>query len=165
MRRYLGALVLLVLVIVAEPGGAKPPKHSPLLGTWKLDTSKLPIPPGAKPPRSVTLVVSDVGDGRWKTVIDTVNADGTMRHAQATYPLDGTPASVSDTMGGEVDTVSVTRPGASVLVIGATLAGNLSTARVFTVSPDGQHQTETILWRGEDGKPHTRTNAWTRIEQ
>ncbi len=88
--------------------------------------------------------------------------DGTTRHAEAIYPLDGTPAAVADSMGGEVDTVSITCPSASTLVMGATLAGNLSTTRVFTVSADGRYQTETIVWRGPDGKPHTRTNTWTR---
>jgi hypothetical protein len=160
MHRYPNVLGIFGLVIVTGFAIAEPPKHSHLLGVWKLDTSKLPS--DVQAPRSVALVVSDVGGGKWKTVIDTVNADGNVR--QATYPRNGTPASVSDTMGREgrhrIDHV----PGASVLAMGATLAGNLSTTRVFTVSPDGKHQTETILWRGEDGKPHIRTNAWTRVE-
>lgn len=135
---------------------------SPLLGVWVLDVSKLPLPPGAKPPRSVTLTLRDLDDSRWSMAIDTVNADGSRRHTASTFRLDGTPAAVSDTAGGEVDTASITCPNASTMVIGATSAEQLSTTRVFTVSPDGRHETETIIWRGFDGKPHTRTNSWMR---
>jgi hypothetical protein len=120
------------------------------------------MPPDARPPISVTLRVVEISDQEWKTSIDTVNADGTARHSESTYRVDGTPADVSDTMGGEVDTVSITCPTGSTLVMGTTLAGKLGTTRVFTVLPDGRHQTETIIWLGPDGKPRTRTNSWTR---
>jgi hypothetical protein len=165
MVRRTAMTVLLAATLGIASAGAETPTTSPLLGIWKLDVSKLPLPPGAKPPRSVTLVVAEVGQGRWKTTIDTVNADGTTRHSEATYGIDGTPAAVSDSMGGEVDTVSITRPTPSTLIMGTTLGGNLGTTRVFTVLPDGRHQTETVVWRGDDGKPHTRTNAWTRVER
>lgn len=154
--------VLAALAAAAGSAQAAAPQRSPLLGVWRLEVSRLPLPRGVRGPRSVTLVVSTVGQGRWKTTIDTVNADGTARRAQATYRTDGTPAAVADTMGGEVDTVSITCPNPSTLVMGATLRGHWSTTRVFTVAPGGKHQTETILWLGPDGKPHTRTNTWTR---
>jgi hypothetical protein len=162
MVRRTAVAVLLAAALGIASSGAETPTSSLLLGIWKLEVSKLPLPPGANPPRSVTLVLADVGQGQWRTTIDTVNADGTTRHAEATYRIDGTPAAVSDTVGGEVDTVSITCPTPSTLIMGTTLGGNLGTIRVFTVLPDGRHQTETVIWRGDDGKPHTRANAWTR---
>jgi hypothetical protein len=148
-------------VMMSTVVGASP-QVSPLLGVWMLDVSKVPLPPGAKPPLSVTLTLRDLDDSRWNMVIDTVNADGSRRHAESTFRLDGAPAAVSDSAGAEVDTASITCPNASTMVIGATTGGQLSTTRVFTVSADGRHETETIIWRGLDGKPHTRTNSWTR---
>ena len=157
-RSWIGAFVLIGLAVVTA--GVNAAERSKLIGVWNLDVSKLPLPPGGIPPRSVTLRVADVGGGKWQTTIDTVNADGTKLHAESSYSLDGVPAPVTGAM--DADTVSVTCPDADTLVMGAGKRGALATVRVFTVSADGKHQTETIVALGQNGKPTTRTNSWTR---
>jgi len=135
---------------------------SKLLGRWTLDISKLPLPPGATPPRSVTLTVAEHGQDKWKTTIDTVNADGSTIRAEATYPLDGQRAPVAGSL--DVDTIAVARPEADVLVMATSRNGRPSNTRIFTVSPDGKAQTETIVSHGPDGLPVTRANHWTRVD-
>jgi hypothetical protein len=135
---------------------------SPLLGAWQLDISKLPLPPGATPPKSVTLTVVEESPGQWKTMIDTVNADGTAIHAQSIYTLDGKPAPVSGSS--DVDVVSVTSPEPSILIMGTSQAGKPSNTRIFTVTLDGKTQIETIVSHRPDGLPATRTNWWKRLK-
>ncbi len=135
---------------------------SGLLGRWALDIAKLPRPLGATPPKSVTLTFIDQGASHWKTTIDTVNADGSAIHAESTYGLDGTVAPVTGSF--DVDMVSVVRPEANVLVMGTSLKGRPGNTRLFTVSPDGKSQTETIVSHGPDGLPATRANHWSRVD-
>ena len=141
--RIHGPLISLVCILLSAPG-ADALASSPLLGTWKLDTSKLSLPAGGMPPKSVLLTVTAAGAPRWKIVFQTVNADGTARRAEANFPLDGTPAVVSDTARAEVNAVSVTCPNDRTMVWGTSSKGRPTDTHVFTVSESGQDETETV---------------------
>jgi hypothetical protein len=57
------------------------------LGTWVFNASKSQVPGGATPDKA-TIVVSDAGGGKLKTVSDTAMA-GQQIHAELTFAIDG----------------------------------------------------------------------------
>ncbi len=133
---------------------------SPLLGTWAVDVSRLPIPPAARP-KSVTFTYADIGNGTWTTKVDIVAADGSASHGLATYKLDGTLAPVVGSP--EADTTAVMMPAPNVLVMALSKGRMPGSTRVYTVAQDGRTLTESVTYFGADGKPVTRTNHFTRI--
>ena len=157
MRRALAqsALVLIASGVFAQLAYAAAPTQ--LLGRWAVDVSKLPVP---TPPKSVTLTLSDLGDGSLRMEIDTIGTDDSKAHAEATFKMDGTLAKVQGSL--DVDTVSVTLPNHLSMTMGTAMAGHPSNSRVFTLSDDGRHMVETIISHAPDGMPRTRSNTWVR---
>jgi hypothetical protein len=146
----------------AQTAAGHAPAPSPLLGSWAVDVSRLPVPPGARP-KSVTITFSDAGDGKWTTRVDIFGGDGSERHIVSTYSLDGTPAPVEGDQG-EADIGAVKTPAPDVMVVTLGKAGNPASTRVYTVAPDGKTMIETTAATGADGRPAMRTNYFTRIE-
>ena len=132
------------------------------LGTWNLDLSKAPpAAAGAPPaPKSVTLVTSDAGGGKWKSTIDVVGADGKTTHEESTYSLDGKPAPLTGSA--NADTISVTSPDADTLVIVESKAGKAGDKVTIKLSADGNQQMASTEGTGPDGKPMTRTETYNR---
>ena len=151
----LATALLLALAPVAEPA-------SPLLGSWAVDVTRLPMPPEARPKR-VTFTFSDAGAGKWMTKVDIFGGDGSERHMVATNPVDGTPTAITgDQM--EADSVAAKLPAPNVMVMQLARAGVPASTRVYTVAPDGQTMIETAAYVGSDGKPLLRTNYFNRIK-
>jgi hypothetical protein len=147
--------------IASSSASAQAPTASPLLGTWAVDVSRLPIPPEARP-KSVTFTFSDVGGGKWMTKVDILGGDGSERHMSSTYTLDGTPAAIQgDTAEADVGAVKLPAPNVMVLELGKN--GGPASTRVYTVSPDGKTMIETAAYPGYDGKPSMRTNYFNRV--
>jgi hypothetical protein len=153
---FLSALGLLV----GGAGSAKSPMPSPLLGTWAVDVSRMPMPPEQRP-KSVTFTYSDAGDGRWTTQVDIVAPDGTATHGSATYLTDGKPAPVRGSP--EADTTAVTMPRPDVLIMALSKGGVPGSIRIMAVAPDGKSYTETATYFDRDGNPVMRTNRFDRI--
>lgn len=61
--KALYAALLAVAATNAAPASASP---LPLIGSWAVDTSRLTMPPEARP-KSVTISYDDVGGGKWRT--------------------------------------------------------------------------------------------------
>ncbi|HXZ67518.1 MAG TPA: hypothetical protein VEH07_02915 [Alphaproteobacteria bacterium] len=135
---------------------------SKFLGAWTLDLSKAPPPAAGAPPapKSVTLVTSDAGGGKWKSAVDVVGADGKTTHQESTYTLDGKPNAV--TGDANVDSIEVTCPDANTMVVAESKAGKPVSKVTVKLSADGKQQTATIEGTGPDGKPMTRTETWNR---
>ena len=51
--------------------------------------------------------------------------------------------------------------GSRILVMGAGMAGNPTSSRVFSLSDDGKHMIETIIRHQPDGTPYMRVNTWS----
>ena len=100
--------LLLALAPVAEPS-------SPLLGSWAVDVTRLPMQPEARP-KHVTFTFSDAGAGKWTTKVDIFGGDGSERHMTSTYALDGTPAEIQGDMA-EADTGAVKLPQPNIMVL------------------------------------------------
>jgi hypothetical protein len=155
MSRLIVALALLLISLVGTPAALA--AEPSILGTWQVDVSRLPVP---EPPKSVTIVLAEAGDDRIRMTVDIVSRDGATSHAEATFTPDGSLTPVKGSL--DVDIVSMRMPNRRTLVMGAGMAGNPSNTRVFTLSDDGQHMTETIVGYDPGWKPVTRSNSWTR---
>jgi hypothetical protein len=154
LHRLLSTLSVALLVVA--PAALAADAHR-FFGSWQVDVSKLPIP---EPPASVTITWSDAGGGKLKMNVDIVDRRGVKSHAEATIPLDGSPTRAVGSL--DVDVVSMTMPSDRVLVMGAGMAGSPSNTRVFTMSDDGKHMSETIISHGAGSIPATRVNEWTK---
>lgn len=152
--------LLAVAAIHTLPASAETSAVSPLLGSWAVDVSRLPIPPTARP-MSVTITFSDAGAGRWSAQVDIVDGSGAATHARSTVALDGTPTRVED--GAETDAVAVKLPSPSVLVMDLAKGGIPASTRVYTVAADGKTMIETAAYVGGNGLPVMRTNYFTRV--
>jgi hypothetical protein len=147
-------------LLAVAPSSAQPTTRSPLLGTWAVDVSKLPIPPEQRP-KSVTFTFNDAGGGKWSTLVDIVAPDGSATHGVATYVRDGTSWPVLGSP--EADTSAVMTPKPDVLVMALSKGGVPGSIRIYTVAPDGKSMTETATYFGRDGKPVMRTNYFSRV--
>jgi hypothetical protein len=148
-------LVMLLLISLAAPASAD--QGSLLIGTWHIDVSKLTMP---NPPKSVTIVFTDVGDGEYRMNVEIVDFDGGKRHGVTTFKPDGTPSPAVGNA--DYDVVSMTMPSRRILVMGGEFAGHPANTRVFSLSDDGKHMIETVVSNASDGTPHTRVDLWTR---
>ena len=155
LNRLATAMLVVGLFMTAAPISAAG-KHL-LLGTWDVDISKLSQP---NPPKAVTIVLEEVGDGRYKMSVDIVGQDGTKSHGEGTFKPDGTPSPAVGSA--DVDVVSITMPNKRTLVLGAAFKGHPSNTRVFSLSDDGRHMIETVVSHAPDSTPTIRVNTWNR---
>jgi hypothetical protein len=147
----------MLLLISLAPASAD--QGSLLIGTWRIDVSKLTMP---SPPKSVTIVFADVGAGRYKMNVEIVDHDGAKRHGVTTFKPDGTPSPAVGNA--DYDVVSMTMPNRRILVMGGEFQGHPANTRVFSLSDDGKHMIETVVSNAPDGTPHTRVDLWTRTK-
>jgi hypothetical protein len=133
------------------------PRSTCCWGTWDLDVSKSSQP---NPPKAVTIVLEEAGDGRYRMSVDILGSEGTKTHAEGTFSSDGTPSRAFGSA--DVDLVSMTMPSTRVLVMGAAYAGHPANTRVFSLADDRRHMIETIVSHRPDATPTTRINIWNR---
>ena len=155
------AILLVAGFIEAAPALARSPADSPLLGSWAVDISRLPIPPAVRP-KSVTITFSDADGARWTTDVEIVDASGAASHAVSSAALDGTAAPVKHSI--EADTVALMLPAPNVLVMDLVKKGIPASTRVYTVAADGKTLTETVAYAGGNGLSMMRTNYFTRVQ-
>ncbi len=159
MKALLGTLLLVaVLPITAARAQTAP---SPLLGSWAVDLSRLPMPPEARP-KSVTITYSDAGGGKWKTNVDVQLKDGSANRVESVVTLDGTPAPVVGNF--EADTSAARMPESNVLIMALGKDGIPASTRIYVAAPDGTMMIETAVYFGKDGQPIMRTNYFSRVK-
>nr|WP_305367354.1 LuxR family transcriptional regulator [Xanthomonas campestris] len=151
------ALVAAVL-LQATPAFSAPTAASPLVGTWLLDTSSLPMPEAVRPKR-VVLQFKQVSGNKWATHAEIVEHDDTKLQAQSTLLLDGTPGRASGTY--LVDRAAVKMPEPGVLVMQLMYQGVPASTRTYTVSADGKVMTEIEAYF-KDGNSMMRTAYFKR---
>jgi hypothetical protein len=159
--KALVATLLLGSALLATPASTRTAQPaSPLLGSWAVDLSRLPIPPEARP-KSVTITYSEAGDGKWRTNVEVLRNDGSRNHAAGTYWPDGTSFPVEGDL--EADTAAVKLPASNVMVQALAKGGVPASMRTYTVAADGRTMTETVVFFTPDGKPVMRTNYFNRV--
>ncbi|MBB3228508.1 hypothetical protein FHW69_003150 [Luteibacter sp. Sphag1AF] len=140
-------------------GPAAPATMSPLLGSWLLDTSRLPMPPDQRP-KSVRFTFADAGSNKWATKVDIVYASGEEVHSVSKPGLDGTYVNLDSSP--EADHVALTHPVPNVLVMALQQDGVLVSTRIYSVAPDGNNLVETVVYPGNDNTRVMRLNHFTR---
>ena len=133
---------------------------SPLLGSWSLDISRLPMPPEQRP-KSVRFTFENAGSEKWTVHVDIVYAPGQEVHSVSTGALDGTAAIVANSP--EADTVSMKQPAPNVLVMALQKGGVLVSTRIYSVMPDNRSLLETLVYPGNDSSLVMRTNYFRRV--
>ena len=133
---------------------------SPLIGTWALDTSRLPMPPDQRP-KSVSFTFAEAGGGKWVTHVDIVYASGQQVHSVSTAPLDGTYAVIVSSP--EADHIALEKPVSNVVVTALQQNGVLVSTRIYSVTPDGHNLVETVVYPGSDNKRVMRANYFERV--
>lgn len=131
---------------------------SPLVGTWSLDTARVPAD---ERPRSVTITFSVLPQQRWSTRVDIVAPDGRTMNASSTAMLDGVAVPISGNIPA-FDTVSLRQPASETLVMTLGKHGTPVATRVYTVAKDGKSMTETIIW-ADKTMPKMETVRFSRI--
>lgn len=135
------------------------PTDSRLLGSWALDTSRMPVPAEQRP-RSVGFTFSDAGHQALALHVDIVYANGEEVHSASTALLDGSAFAIKDSP--EADTGAMKQPAPNVVVLALQKEGTLVSTRIYAVMPDDRTMVETAVYLGKDGQPTLRTNYFTR---
>ena len=156
----LAAVVLGIGVCVSAPVCAGSSATSPLLGRWAVDTSRLPMPPAARP-KSVTIAFRQASAAKITMQVDIVGADGQRVHTVGTAPLDGSPIPIEHSP--EADEAAMKQPQPNVLVVALDRDGVPASTRIYAVASDRQSMVETAVYFGRDGKPIMRTNYFRRV--
>lgn len=155
------AVVLLAAAAVAQSSlAAEPNANTALVGAWAVDTSRLPMPPDARP-KSVTITFSDEGADRLRTKVEVVDPSGARLEAEGVTPLDGSPTPVKSNF--EADISATTMPRPEVLIMQLAKNGNPASTRIYAVSLDGKTMIETVAYFRPDGQPVLRKNYFARL--
>lgn len=160
--KSLVAILLAAFLMPCASVLASPPSTSPLIGSWAVDVSRLPIPPQARP-KSVTITFAAAGGGAWITQVDIVDGGGAESHAVGTSTLDGKPAPVAGS--NEADISSAEMPVPNVLVLSLGKGGTPASTRIYAVAADGKTMIETVVYFWDRGQPipQMRTNYFMRV--
>ena len=110
--RAISVFILSAVLLAVSPSFAGE-KHL-LLGTWKVDVSKLDTP---DPPASVTMVLAEAGSGSFAMTIDIVTRDGKTIHTGGNFKPDGSLNAVTGS--DELDVAIFAMPNRRSLVMGA----------------------------------------------
>jgi hypothetical protein len=156
MRRLSHNLFMALFLCASSLTSVSAEKHA-LLGTWKVDLTKLQLP---NPPKSVMLTLEEAAEGAYRMTVVIEAPDGTKSTAEGTVKPDGSATQVTGSE--DLDTISMTMPSRKILVMGASLAGHPASTRVFSLSDDGAHMIETAIRHLPDGTPYSRVAIWTR---
>lgn len=155
------ALLLAMSLLPLSAAHAESPPASPLLGTWSVDVSRLPVPAEVRP-KSVTITFNEEVGGKWTTRVEIIGGNGSARRMASTYSLDGLSVLiVGDQM--EADSAAVRMPVPGVMVVALAKDGTPASTRVYTVAHDGHEMVETAVYFDDSGRAVMRTNYFSRV--
>ena len=158
--KTLAALILAASVIFQSSHAAEAKATFALLGAWTVDTSKLPLPPAARP-KSVIISFSAEGSDQLRTKVEVVDPTGSKVEAEGVTPLDGSPTPVKSNF--EADVSATTMPRPEVLIMQLAKNGSPASTRIYAVNPDGNSMIETVAHFDGNGRPVLRKNYFSRI--
>lgn len=155
------AVILLATATISQNAFAVEAKPSAMLvGAWAVDTSRLPMPPAARP-KSVTVTFSGEGSERLRTKVEVVDPAGAKLEAEGVTPLDGSPTAVKANF--EADVSATTMPRPEILIMQLAKNGKPASTRIYAVNPDGNTMIETVAHFDGEGRPVLRKNYFSRI--
>jgi hypothetical protein len=133
---------------------------SPLIGSWEVDISRLPVPPQARP-KSVTITFMDAGSEALTMQVHIVDAAGAEIKTVGTGTLDGKATPVAGSP--EADLSAMKMPTENVLVLALAKGKIPASTRIYAVAKDGDTMLETAVYFGSNGLPTMRTNYFKRV--
>jgi hypothetical protein len=160
MRRHLVFVLPVLLSFCGRSTASLAAENHLLLGKWALEVAHLTLP---NPPKGVTITLSQVAGGKYKMSVDIIDHQGKASHGEGIFTPDGTASPAAGSL--DVDVVSMTMPSRKILVMGAGMAGQPSSTRVFSLSDDGKHMIETVIRHDAKGTPITRVDIWDRQQE
>ncbi|MBX3592953.1 MAG: hypothetical protein KF783_00640 [Sphingomonas sp.] len=114
------------------------------------------------PPRKVTYSFRDIGEGQWRTTIEIVAPDASVRKVSIRYRRDGQPAqSQGDNVDG--DSAALLSPASDVLVMSIAKDGHLGSVRTYSISANGEEMTESAASVDQNGAPFVRVFHFRRV--
>ena len=147
-------VVMLAISIAAAVGAFAADAN---VGTWKLNSDKSKISPGA--PRNNTVIVEVVGDNM-KVIVDGTGSDGKPTHNEWTgkfdgkdYPVTGDPSS---------DVRAYTKVNDHTLTLTLKKGGKVTTTGRIVVSADGKSRRVTTSGTAPDGKKVSTTAVYDK---
>ncbi|WP_315763691.1 hypothetical protein [Sphingomonas sp. Y38-1Y] len=155
------ALATLFLAAAAPASTRQEAKASPFLGEWELDLDRMPDSYGP-PPKRVVYRFEDVGEGMWRTTVDIIAPDDSVRHMVVRYRRDGR-AMPGEGDTSEADSAALGSPAPDVLVMTLSREKMLGSVRVYAVSPDGRAMTESAAAVDPTGAPFVRNFHYRRL--
>ncbi|MBH9553063.1 hypothetical protein [Inhella gelatinilytica] len=159
MRRSVICWLIGLGVVLGAVRAESAPSET-LMGAWAVDTSRLPMPPAARP-RSVTLTFAQADAQQLRLRVEVVDPAGARLEAEGVTPLDGTPTAVKANF--EADMSATTMPRPEVLIMQLAKNGAPASTRIYTVEPGGQTMVETVAHFTADGRPVVRKNYFSRL--
>lgn len=154
-------LFVFALTLSLPTYAADPKPASPLLGAWSVDTSRLPMPPNARP-KSVTITFASAGAEKLGARVEVVDPAGARLEAEGVTPLDGSPTQVKSNF--EADVSATTMPRPEVLIMQLAKNGSPASTRIYVVEPDGNTMVETVAFFTSNGQPAFRKNYFSRLK-
>jgi len=136
-------------------------RQSPFLGTWELDTTRMPDTYGP-PPKRVTFAFQDVGSDQWRTTVEITGRDDSVRHIAIQYRRDGRMAH-GEGDNSEADSAAFKSPAPNILVMSQAKDKALAGVRVYSISADGNEMTESAANVDSTGAPFVRNFYFKRI--
>lgn len=139
-QMYFFAVVAVTLVVVLAGTALAQPGNPTNIGTWKFNLAKSKISAGTAP-KSATFTIKAAGAGV-KVTVDSVDADGTVRHWEFSGTYDGTdsPITGNSPYG---DAVALTRVDANTVRAIYKKGGTVTVTQTSVVSSDGKTATHT----------------------
>ena len=137
------AAVAVALVVLGNAALAQ--SSNPLVGTWKLNIAKSKYNAGTAP-KSATTTIEAAGAGV-KYTVDTVTADGTVRHWTYTTNNDGKDSPIVGNAA-QGDAAAVTRVDANTTRAAYKKGGKVTVTSTSVLSGDGKTRTNTS--KGKD---------------
>ena len=136
---------------------------SPFLGKWELDLTRMPDTYGP-PPKRVTFTFQDVGSDQWRTTVQIIGGDDSVRNIAVQYRRDGRMVR-GEGDNSEGDSAAFQSPAPNILVMSQAKDKALAGVRVYSISADGNEMTESAANVDNSGAPFVRTFHFKRIAQ
>ena len=157
VARFRTAVVSLCLALASSVAFAQ---GDGFIGTWVLNAAKSTFPPGGQPD-SMTIVVSDAGGGKLKSV-SAITMSGFAVNGEVTFAVDGqdyVPTSTPPAPAGMAITQSSERVSDNAYKTSVKVNGEVMTTMLNELSADGQTLTVSSTGAGPTRCPSTTAPA------
>ena len=160
MKKCIGIAVLLILPLACSAWA----QNDPLIGTWKLNLSKSIHDPGP-PPRTLVHKYESAGKDRYKSLRDSIDANGKPSHRELLLVFDGNehPSAISSRTDATMDRSIMDRRIDAYNLEGMSMKGGKLIMVFFRfISQDGKTLTYKTMGIDPNGKPFSNVQVFDK---